>query len=141
MSHRSKRFVQRFSTGSKSVAMSSSPPGVVTDIAGVTQCDGQWQQAAARMLEILRDNEIVTRDDKRALKQLLNQCHPSSDLLSYVDQRGYDVAQRGVLRNCVGFIEYMLFRGFKMHNVIVLAVNSECCWYSLGAFTLLACSK
>ena len=127
MSHRAKRFVPRFSTGSKSVAMSSSPPGGVTDVPGVTQCDGQWQQAAAKMLDILRDNEIVTRDDKRALKQLLNQCHPSSDLTSYVDHRGYDVAQRGVLRNCFGFIEYMIFRGFKIHNVIVSAVNSECC--------------
>ena len=86
---------------------------------GILQCDGQWQQAAAQMLEILRENETMTRDDKRELKQLLNQCQPSSGLTSYVDHRGYDIVQRSVLRNCAGLIEYMLIRGFNIHDVKV----------------------
>ena len=69
------------------------------------------------MLAILRESEIITRDDKSELKQLLNQCQPSSGLTSYVDGRGYDVVQRSVLRNCVPLIEHMFTRGFKIHNV------------------------
>ena len=120
MSSRVKRCIQRFSTGGTSFTKTESDDVITTRI---TQCDEQWRQAAVQMLEILRENEIITRDDRSELKQLLNQCQPSSGLTSYVDSRGYDVVQRSVLRNRVPLIEHMFARGFKIHNVSGSIVN------------------